>query len=137
MPESLRGLILASDEEEAAQYYWQLENVVVVQGQLFEAAPAAVSVIMAALADELSSASRGWCLELLFQLVSGESNQEAVGRGNLDLGERCRANAREGLWLLYAEMARGKFDGAAQQVIQVLEHDKDRFNAFCQRPSGE
>ena len=48
VPASLVGLLGAKSREEAKSFYWRLENVVVVQGQLFEAAPAVVSVLMAA-----------------------------------------------------------------------------------------
>ena len=97
VPGSLRGLVFAMDEDEATLYYWELENTVVVQGQLFEAAPAVVSVLLAALAEGVSSEAIGWVLELLFQLVSGDSDVEAVERGNGSLGDACRNKAREGL----------------------------------------
>ncbi|ACU37050.1 hypothetical protein [Actinosynnema mirum] len=99
-PVSLAGLLSALSEEEAERYYWQLENRIVVSGYLFEAAPPAVPVLLAGLAGSLSEPAKGWVLELLYQLVAGQTDPKAVERGSGDLGAECRALAREGLWLL-------------------------------------
>ncbi|NUT52907.1 MAG: hypothetical protein HOV94_37315 [Saccharothrix sp.] len=127
--DSLAGLLSAREEDEATGFYWKLENVVVVQGQLFEAAPAAVSVLLAGLAGPLSKAARGWALELLFQLVAGESDESAVERGNPDLGPRCRAVAREGLWLLYG-LVGGPYDEEARQILERVDGDSGRLEAL-------
>jgi hypothetical protein len=58
-PAALRGLLTATNRDEQQRYYWQLENVVVVQGNLFEAAVPVASVLCAALLDELTPAARG------------------------------------------------------------------------------
>lgn len=119
VPEYLEGLIESSTEDDAEGYYWGLENEVVVQGQLFDAAVPVVSVILAALGDELSRPARLWLLELLFQIVNGESHADEVEHGVADLGERCRTVAREGLWTLYRELHYGHAD-AAKAVLDVL-----------------
>lgn len=127
--ESLAGLLSAREEDEATGFYWKLENVVVVQGQLFEAAPAAVSVLLAGLAGPLSKPAGAWALELLFQLVAGESDESAVERGNPDLGPRCRAAAREGLWLLYGSLG-GPYDEEARRILERVDGESGRLEAL-------
>src|SRR5687768_17512735 len=65
VPEVLKGLVEAEAEDQAEGYYWELENEVVVQGQLFSSAVPVVSVILAALTGATSQSSRSWLLELL------------------------------------------------------------------------
>ncbi|MDQ2587895.1 hypothetical protein [Saccharothrix yanglingensis] len=128
-PRSLVGLLSAHTEEDADRYYWRLENVVVVQGGLYEAAPAVVSVLLAGLAGRLSEPAEEWVLELLFQLVAGESSAEAVDRGHPDLGDRCRRVAREGLWLLYSELG-GPRGRAVRAVLERVDEVSDRLTAL-------
>lgn len=51
VPQELRGLLAATNGEERRKHYWKLDNNVVVQGNLYEAAVPVVSVLCAALAD--------------------------------------------------------------------------------------
>ncbi|GAA2687808.1 MULTISPECIES: hypothetical protein [Actinosynnema] len=127
-PVSLAGLLSALSEEEAEKCYWQLENRIVVSGYLFEAAPAAVPVLLAGLAGPLSEPAKGWVLELLFQLVAGQTDPEAVERGSGDLGAECRALAREGLWLLYRDLGH-QFDGQVRAILEILDGDSGRVGA--------
>lgn len=127
-PRSLVGLLSAHTEEDAERYYWRLENVVVIQSQLYEAAPAVVSVLLAGLAGKLSKPAKEWVLELLFQLVAGESSVEAVDRGHPDLGDRCRLVAREGLWLLYSELD-GPYGQAVRAVLKRIDEESGRLAA--------
>jgi hypothetical protein len=113
VPECLEGLIRSTSEDDAAGYFWCLENVVFVQGELFEAALPVVPVVLAALGDEVSRPARLWLLEALFQIVNGRSPRAPT------LIERCRDAAREGLWTLYRELYYGHAE-AAQAVLDVL-----------------
>jgi hypothetical protein len=113
VPECLEGLIRSTSEDEAAGFYWGLENVVYVQGELFDAALPVVPVVLAALGDETSRPARLWLLEVLFQIVNGRSPESPT------LVERCRDAAREGLWTLYRELYYGHAE-AAQAVLDVL-----------------
>lgn len=129
VPASLAGLIGATTREEAKSFYWRLENVVVVQGQLFEAAPAVVSVLMAALSEGVPKPAKLDVLELLFQLVSGESDREARARGNEALGDQCRERAREGLWTLYGEFG-GEYEPEARDILGRIETNPDRLASW-------
>lgn len=135
IPEAIRSLLGAATPEETQPPYWKLENHVVLQGQLFEAAAVVVPVLLAALVDERPRHVRIALLDLLFQIVSGEPHLDEIERGVENLTETCRARAREGLWLLYREFLDGERD-AALDVIEVLETDSARLLAFLEaRPS--
>ncbi|MET8161228.1 hypothetical protein ABZT47_33135 [Sphaerisporangium sp. NPDC005289] len=132
VPEAARGLMAAKSADEAEQYYWQLENRVVVQGQLYNSAPPLVSVLTAALLDELERPAKIGILDLLYQIVSGESHPDEVGAGNPDLGWRCRHKAREGIWVFYRELLIGE-SAAAWDVLEVIDEDAERLAAFSTR----
>ena len=126
---SLENLLASETPEEAEKRYWGLENHVVVQGQLYSSALPVVSVIMAGLCAEPSRHVRISLLELLFQIVSGESHEDEVAAGRPDLGDECRELARSGLWLLYRELKYGASE-AAMEVLEKIETDPTRLAAF-------
>ncbi|WP_188191460.1 hypothetical protein [Nonomuraea sp. SYSU D8015] len=137
VPESILALVSSETEDEAWAAYWELENYVVVQGQLFEASQHMVPVLLAALAGEIPQAARKALLELLLQLVSGESDAEEMERGNSDLGSICRKNAREGIWIIYRELCSGYYD-LARDILEVIDLDRDRLAHFMNAyPSGK
>ena len=126
IPSALRELLSAQTPAEVEEAYWRVENHVVVQGQLFEAAVATTQVLTAALVDEGRPGHvRIGILELLFQMVSGEAHESATARGAADLGEQCRSAAREGLWILYRELIAGEA-AAAREVLDVIERERAR-----------
>jgi hypothetical protein len=125
VPEYLRGLISSTTTDDAEAHYWGLENEVVVQGRLFNSAVPVVPVILAALTEPMSRPARVWLLELLFQIVNGESHETEVEHGNPDLGERCREHARQGMWVLYRELHQGDAR-AARVVLDVLAPADER-----------
>ena len=115
--DALRALLGAADAEQASEAYWRLENHVVVQGELFGAAEPCAAVLVAALADPRPRHVRIAALELLFQVVTGAPS------GGGDLAERCKARAREGLWLLIREAVSGERE-AALDVLRELDADE-------------
>ena len=126
---SLEGLLASKTPENAEKRYWELENHVVVQGQLYSSALPVVSVILASLCDPFPRHVRISLLELLFQIVSGEAHESEVFSGRPDLGAECREIARSGLWLLYRELRHGESE-AAGEVIGRIETDPERLAAF-------
>jgi hypothetical protein len=125
VPLALKRLLAADSSNEADAAYWQLENVVVVQGQLYESAAAVVSVVLAALLEPRPSYVEISLIELLFQIVAGEADSSERAHGNADLGDHCRRLAREGLWTLYHKMWSGHREGA-QEILERIETDPDR-----------
>lgn len=130
IPHAIRDLVSARSPEEVDQAYWRLENHVVVQGFVFEAAPYTVSALVAALVKpDRPKFVRTGLLELLFQIVHGETHPEEKARGMGDLAEMCRDRAREGLWLLYRECLSDR-DAGAIEVIQLVDSEADRLGSF-------
>lgn len=129
VPAAVRALLAAATPADVGEPYWELENHVVLQGQLFEAAALVVPALMASLVDERPRHVRISVLDLLFQIVSGEPHFEETERGVFGLTEICRDRAREGLWILYRELLDGERD-AARDVIELVETDPDRLSSF-------
>lgn len=136
VPGALRRLFAAADEDEAMAAYWDLENVVVVQGQLHSAALPTVSVLLAGLLDELSADARDLALELLQHIVMGESDEDEKALGNTDLGDRCRAAARTGLWLVYRELGTRRRE-TAEAILERIEDEKPRLTAYLAGVRGK
>ncbi|WP_181871291.1 hypothetical protein [Sphaerisporangium album] len=89
VPGSILRLVAGQAEDEVSAAYWELENHVVVQGQLFESAYYVVPALLAALLEDPSRTARESILELLFQIVAGESH----------ISEHIAANYRQvSLW---------------------------------------
>ncbi|UBV44783.1 hypothetical protein LAJ19_16695 (plasmid) [Deinococcus taeanensis] len=130
VPRALHDLLGASSPEEVDLAYWKLENGVVVQGQLFEAAEPVVSVLLAALQDPLPSFVKFGIGELLFQIVAGEADESEVALGNGELGSRCREQARQGLWTLYRELWSGGLGGLAREILERIELDAVRLDTI-------
>lgn len=100
VPRALRDLASATDDEQAQQLYWQLDNVVVVQGSAYEAAPFTVGPLMR-IALSGSSAGRRWALELLLQLAAGWGDPAEVERVGFDPADASRERLRAWIEALY------------------------------------
>ena len=129
VPDSIRAMLKAGTPDELDERYWELENHVVIQGRLFQAAPPVVSVLMASLScAERPDWVRVGLLDLLFQLVIGTSHESEIANGAHLLGPTCKKAARHGLWVLYRELVEGERD-AAKDVLNQIEEDRDRLAA--------
>lgn len=124
IPTAFVELIDSTGTEVAKKAYWKLENHVVLQGSLFEASVSVVSLIGAALAEPNRPK---WVkialLDLLFQIVDGESHSDEVARGLPDLGQRCRNEAKKLLWILYGIFQDGELWDAAREIIERIDDD--------------
>ena len=141
----MKDLLNAKSPEEAEKLYWKIENNVFVQGQLFEAAEYLVPVLMASLMEVREDFIKTNIFELLFQIVAGEPHQYEIALGNSNLAEKCRAKAREGLWILYKELINGDNTSSemAFEILQRIETDFSRLETFLkakrrqQIPAGD
>ncbi|HEX2347681.1 MAG TPA: hypothetical protein VHI51_04515 [Ktedonobacterales bacterium] len=105
----------STTDAEAEQVWWKsFENKVFAQNTIYGAAEATINVLLAALADERPQHVRGRILELLFFLLNGGSDDDPT------LAERCREQARQGLWLL-AQEARVASELDRDRVLDVIE----------------
>ncbi|MEE4490819.1 hypothetical protein [Streptomyces sp. BE230] len=105
------------------------------QSMLFEAAPHAVPVILAGLAERPPDFVRGPLLSTLGYLVTGESHRSEAAAGRPGLEEECAESVREGLWQLYAEAATGHTE-AALDILEHVDPDEERFAFHRARCAG-
>ena len=98
---AIADLASAETIEDADLAAWQLDNACVVQGYLYQAAPFVVPVLLALLQAELPAPARIRVLDVLVEIGLGEPAPSEIQLGGDDLGERCRAAVREGLWTVY------------------------------------
>ena len=115
LPAALLALFRSTTDAEAEQVWWKsFENKVFAQNTIYGAAEATINVLLATLADERPQHVRGRILELLFFLLNGGSDDDPT------LAERCREQARQGLWLL-AQEARVASELDRDRVLDVIE----------------
>lgn len=132
VPFAVKKLLYAENSKEAEEAYWELDNGVVVQGQLFESAEYLIPVLIASLLEDNPKFIRDNILELLFQIVAGEVHEaELFSGGFTNLGDKCRKKAREGLWILYNELLYGNKE-AASEILEKIETNKERLETFLQ-----
>lgn len=129
VPASIVNLISQSSEDDAMNYYWDIENSVFVQGQIFEAAEATVALAMAALSCGLPVHVKPVLLEVIFQIVSGVAHEEVLKRGDFGLEERCKSAVKMGAWILCRE-AIGKNGDQALDILEKIGLDHVRINAL-------
>lgn len=118
--------MLLSDEGDAAKgAYERLENEVEAQGDLFQCAPAVVSVIIAAVAEgSIPPANLASALDVLGRIVAGHADRSEVKFGNGGLRGQCHAEAMKGYWsLLRIAAERDPFNAwqTARAVLAVLD----------------
>ncbi|WP_338846804.1 hypothetical protein V8J88_23925 [Massilia sp. W12] len=130
IPNALIRLLKTQSAEDANEIYWQLENHIVIQGQVFQCAEFAIPVLLLALADDCSRPTKVACMELLFQILAGTPHQSEIDAENNELMDRCHKKAREGLWLLYKELQDGVTD-AAYEILDLIDDDKERLNFYA------
>jgi hypothetical protein len=130
IPASLTALIEARTLEETVGY--TLDGHLERQSMLFQVAPHAVPVILAALTEELPRFTRDHFLNMLWYLVTGESHATEVEAGLPDLEEDCVSAVREGLWLVYREAASGDSE-TALDILEFADPDIERFQYFRSR----
>jgi len=88
VPAALKRLIEASSADEARKHYWQVDNCVVVQGSLYEAALPMATCLVSIL-HRCSRVARPNVLELLAQISGGEVDPSEERLGNVGLREAC------------------------------------------------
>lgn len=98
VPSAIDRLLHSGSPEQATSAYWELDNRVVVQGQLFgSAVPTSLWLVRSICERDFTPNGLARSLDLLVELAFGEADQSEVARGNHDLGAQCRAAIRGGL----------------------------------------
>ncbi|MGI5457126.1 hypothetical protein ACQEWB_28980 [Streptomyces sp. CA-249302] len=127
LADDLLRLAAAQSSHEARALH--IDDHALIQSFPQEPAVPVTSVLMAALAGDLSDGARLVCLDLLGRLVDTDDEDSA---------QACQEIARQGLWLLYRDLWSGISRGAtdcAYYVLRVIETDEERLHAF--KDSGQ
>lgn len=106
VPSAIECLRDAQTHEEATRAYWQIDNTVIVQGALYEAAECTIPCALSVLPD-CTKFGRPWALELLFQLGSGGTHRDEMQAGNTNLDDRCRAAVKLGVAMYFYFLEHG------------------------------
>ncbi|GHI90486.1 hypothetical protein Sxan_78500 [Streptomyces xanthophaeus] len=127
IPSSFTALLEARTQAETIGY--TLDGHLERNAMLFQVAPYATPVILAALAEDLPPFTRSHLLNILWYLVTGESHETEVEAGFPGLEMECRSAVAEGIWLIYKEAASG--DGeTALDILEFTDSDSVRFEHF-------
>ncbi|MFL9481688.1 hypothetical protein ACI6Q2_02850 [Chitinophagaceae bacterium LWZ2-11] len=124
LPHAVKTLLLAESVNDAEDAYWKLENVIVVQGQVYQAAEYVMPSLVCALNYSIPSFVKISTYELIFQIINGTPQSDEFSNGNDKIIERCISIAREGLWIYYEEFLDGNKE-MAEEILDII--DKDRF----------
>lgn len=109
VPAAISALMSAKTEQDAEAAYWRIDNTVVVQGSLYEAARPATACLVIALST-VSRVARPWLLELLVQIGGGEVSPTEIAEGNGDLRTECLRELTHGLALYLEILESGRLD---------------------------
>jgi hypothetical protein len=96
VPDAIRELALAQDLQAARSGYRRLDNWIVVQGALYDAASAAAPCLVAALMT-CGNSGRAYILDLLVQIGTGQSRAESSSPDEDDLACRCLDEVARGM----------------------------------------
>jgi hypothetical protein len=133
VPDALHALGRAESADEARDAYWRIDNVVVVQGSLFQAAPAATACLTSIL-PRCSPVARTRVLELLVQLGSGTPDPSEITAGNTGLTEACVGEIAKGI-ALYLHLLESGNDDERGYCVDLLglcaRHDKSLQRLAC------
>jgi len=112
--DQLIRLLHSRDATESLEVWRNIENHVVSQDTIYDAAEPTVDSILAALVEERPDHVKAMIIDLLFLLLNGGSVEDP------NLSGRCRARAMRGTWLLVREAANGP-EWVRDAVLEVLE----------------
>lgn len=88
LPEAIQALLEARSKSDAERAYWRVDNTVVVQGGLFEAALPTVPAVLGAL-QRSTGVGQSYLLDLLVQIGAGQPAPEELASGNTSLKDHC------------------------------------------------
>jgi hypothetical protein len=109
VPSALETLARTTSQNEAEKAYWQIDNVVVVQGMLFDAAVPVISCLLSVL-QICSDVARPFVMELLVQIGSGEPAPSEIEVGNVHLSEICLRELCHGTAIYFDILENGTSD---------------------------
>jgi hypothetical protein len=139
-------MLFSEDSRAVEEAYTWIENPVTAQGDLSECAPAVVSVIMAAVADDsVPYPNLGPVLDLLGLTLAGYTATWELERGVRGLRAACYREAMKGYWSLRSIATlptdRGDVSGEARTIVEMLDDEAlspepDRTEDLCPSAPG-
>jgi len=129
IPGAIRGLI-AEDKQTREMSYWKLENYVVLQSDLYEAAFYVVPFLLEILSSDIKE-GRERVYDLIFEIGNGYAPKRYKIK-NLDgeltsLAEACRASVIKGMEV-YINEVQDKTSQAREKALDVLFSLEEKWN---------
>jgi hypothetical protein len=129
VPEAIKGLI-ASDPKVQEASYWKLDNHIVLQGDLYQAAFYVIPFLIEILKSNIQS-GRNYVYDLLFEIANGCAPDEVscVYDGlNLPLTDACKRVIADNINTYLAEVANASSDcrESALDLLISLEEQQDK-----------
>lgn len=135
VPGAVTRMVHATTAEDASSAYWELDNCVVVQGQLFEAAAWTARAVCVAICNgEPTALGLGRALDLLVEIAAGEPGQSELALGNSELGNLCREELGKHL-LCFRGLTASEDDRvllAVLDLLEILESDRSELREAAQ-----
>lgn len=129
VPDALKSLISDDDKEQEASY-WKLDNHVVLQGDLYEAAFYVIPFLLEILATAIRN-GRSYVYDLLFEIANGFAPEEIscdYDGKTLTLTEACKRAVAGGKGLYLKEVSDSNSDfreNALDLIISLEEYAVD------------
>lgn len=132
IPGAIQGLV-SDDESVRESSYWALDNHVVLQGDIYQAAFYVIPFLLEILASEIIS-GRGYVYDLLFEIANGFEIEESECTYEgvvLPLTEACKKSVSGGVSLYLDEVAdtSSLCRENALDLLISLEEDSDEILA--------
>lgn len=114
IPDAIFSLLKASSEDEANKAYWQIDQVAVFQGRLYDIA-VPVTICLLNVLQRCSDIVRPYILELLVQLGSGEPDSDSFKAGDSSLLDKVMHELCFGVAIYF----------------DILENGSEKERGFC------
>lgn len=133
VPGAFRRLIAARDDAEASRAYWDLDNEVVAQGTIYEAAAKLTPAILAALDLEVTPVARHHIVELLTEIALGKMDPKDRVADGPSVEDDIHRQIREHLDAVYALMSDvdPRVRRAVFHVLDAVEEDRERLSTVA------
>lgn len=140
VPEALLALARTRDAAETDAAYWRLDNHVVVQGALYEAAFHVIPFVLELLADR-AGPGRVALYDLLVEIANGQpahpGDLVVADGGPVDLRAACRSRIRAGLDVARRDLTDGGADppvrDRALDLLLLVERDRAGLRTVLRR----
>jgi hypothetical protein len=126
VPAAIKGLI-SDDEKEQEASYWKLDNHIVLQGDLYQAAFYVIPFLLEILAANIRN-GRSYVYDLLFEIANGFAPEEVpcdYDGVTLTLTEGCKRAVAGGLNLYLEEISDNNSicrENALDLIVSLEEH---------------